>query len=153
MYAITVRQPYASMLVFKPDVKRYETRSWWPPSVVNRDIGQRVAIHAAKVIDKDAPDVPDDVPKPLPLGVVLATATLTDVLRVTKYEHDGTAWIATAHSVAQGRDTIVKAIESKWSDMADGRYLWQFDDIEPITPPVPMTGHLGLWHFADELLS
>jgi hypothetical protein len=42
-YALTVQQPYASLLI--EGIKHYETRTWKVPS---RLIGETIAIHAAK---------------------------------------------------------------------------------------------------------
>lgn len=49
MKAISLWQPWASLIAC--GAKRYETRDWPPPSKL---IGQRIAIHAAKKIDKEA---------------------------------------------------------------------------------------------------
>ncbi len=49
MKAISLWQPWASLIACS--AKPYETRSWAPPSDY---IGQRIAIHAAKKIDKGA---------------------------------------------------------------------------------------------------
>src|SRR6185437_11075967 len=56
MRAISLWQPWASLIAC--GVKRYETRSWAPP----RDlIGQTIAIHAAKKVDKDAVALAEDL--------------------------------------------------------------------------------------------
>ena len=49
MKAITLYQPWASLVAC--GAKHYETRSWAPPREL---IGQTIAIHAAKKIDKTA---------------------------------------------------------------------------------------------------
>jgi activating signal cointegrator 1 len=49
MKAISLWQPWASLIAC--GAKPYETRSWAPPREL---IGQTIAIHAAKKIDKDA---------------------------------------------------------------------------------------------------
>ena len=56
MKAISLWQPWASLIAC--GAKPFETRSWAPP----RDmIGQPIAIHAAKKIDKDAAQFATDI--------------------------------------------------------------------------------------------
>ena len=56
MKAISLWQPWASLIAC--GAKPYETRSWAPP----RDlIGQTIAIHAAKKIDKGAAQMATDI--------------------------------------------------------------------------------------------
>lgn len=56
MKAISLWQPWASLIAC--GAKPYETRDWAPP--VNL-IGQTIAIHAAKKIDKDAAEFAEDL--------------------------------------------------------------------------------------------
>jgi hypothetical protein len=54
--AISLWQPWASLIAV--GAKPFETRHWAPPREL---IGQTVAIHAAKKIDKDAVDLAEEV--------------------------------------------------------------------------------------------
>jgi hypothetical protein len=56
MKAISLWQPWASLIAC--GAKRYETRSWHPPPAL---IGQFVAIHAARKIDRDAAALAQDI--------------------------------------------------------------------------------------------
>jgi hypothetical protein len=56
MKAISLWQPWASLIAC--GAKPYETRSWAPPREL---IGQTIAIHAAKKIDKDAAAMATDL--------------------------------------------------------------------------------------------
>lgn len=56
MKAISLWQPYASLIAC--GAKPYETRHWAPPLHL---IGQTVAIHAAKKIDREIVDFVDDL--------------------------------------------------------------------------------------------
>jgi hypothetical protein len=56
MKAISLWQPWASLIAC--GAKPYETRSWAPPRGL---IGQTIAIHAAKKIDKDAAKMATDL--------------------------------------------------------------------------------------------
>lgn len=56
MKAISLWQPWASLVAC--GAKPYETRHWAPPREL---IGQRIAIHAAKKVDKDAKAFAEDL--------------------------------------------------------------------------------------------
>lgn len=56
MKAISLWQPWASLIAC--GAKPYETRSWAPPQSL---IGQTIAIHAAKKIDKEAARFAQDI--------------------------------------------------------------------------------------------
>lgn len=56
MKAISLWQPWASLIAC--GVKPYETRDWAPPASL---IGQPIAIHAAKKIDKGAAEFAEDL--------------------------------------------------------------------------------------------
>lgn len=56
MKAISLWQPWASLIAC--GAKPYETRHWAPPRAL---IGQRIAIHAAKKIDRDAAGFAEDL--------------------------------------------------------------------------------------------
>ena len=86
MYAITLHQPWASLVA--QGVKTIETRSWPAPA---RLIGQTIAIHAGKRVVRQ-PSVPieeelqarlgEEWRRTLPAGAVLATAVLAGMARV-----------------------------------------------------------------------
>jgi activating signal cointegrator 1 len=56
MKAISLWQPWASLIAC--GAKLYETRSWAPPREL---IGQTIAIHAAKKVDKDAAQMATEI--------------------------------------------------------------------------------------------
>ena len=53
MKAITLHQPYASLIVDRQK-HRFETRSWAPPLSI---IGQWIAIHAARTFTRQVKEV------------------------------------------------------------------------------------------------
>jgi len=131
MKSITLWQPWATLIAI--GVKTYETRSW-----STRYRGP-LAIHAAKTtkgIDQWLAG-PDDAllrntlaahglyPKDLPLGVVVCTTRLVEVVTTEELAEAGLA--------------------DPWGDYRPGRYGWIIADIEPIIPPVPATGRQGFW--------
>ena len=84
MYAITLHQPWASLIAL--GLKTVETRSWPAPS---RLVGHTIAIHAAKRVVRPPGDPIDqtmrahlgeDWRRTIPAGAVLATAVLSMTL-------------------------------------------------------------------------
>ena len=152
MYAITLHQPYASLIAAK--VKREETRSRPPARAA---VGQRIAIHAAKrrVAEIDLMDDPElqnacrdtfgyHYPKDLPLGAVVATAVIHYTFQVKVIDmslnlvkgssRDGGIWY--------WRDI------NAYGDFRVGRWIWVLRDIEPVDPPVPAKGRQGWWQWS-----
>ena len=88
MYAITLHQPWASLIAL--GLKTVETRSWPAPA---RLVGQRIAVHAAKRVvrrpgDPIERELParwgDHWPVNIPAGAVVATAVLAGIARVAR---------------------------------------------------------------------
>lgn len=128
MKAITLHQPWATLIALGH--KTIETRSW-PTSYRGQ-----VAIHAGKQIDVEAFDDFEDLlstggfrnAKELPAGAVVAVATLSDCVRMTKH------WYEPA-----------SVMEHELGYFAPGRYAWHLADVEPLQVPVPTRGYQGLW--------
>jgi ASCH domain len=142
MRALTIQQPWADAIVLGP--KRVENRSWPAP---RRLIGQEVALHAGKKIDRHADFPPGCLWMAMPecrpfmsrLGMVLAVATLTGCHRA---------------SDCGGRDRqdgrrLPRRGCSPWS-MPD-QYHWEFDDIRPLADPVPCKGAQRLWRLPEDV--
>lgn len=127
MKAITIIQPWATLIAI--GAKRVETRSWG-----TRYRGP-IAIHAGKKVDKDAYwDYEDEMlragyilPDLLPVGSVIATATLADCVPMTR------EWIYEQSSN-----------ELEYGFFMPGRYGWILTDVRPIRP-IPQRGYQGLW--------
>lgn len=115
MKAITLHQPWATLVAF--GFKTIETRTWAPPSSL---IGQRIAIHAAGAgrIRK--------MFHTLPLGAVVAVATLADV-------------ISTEAAIQRYPD------QRPFGDYTPGRYAWLLENIEPFDRPIAASGRQGIW--------
>ncbi|MGE0493239.1 MAG: ASCH domain-containing protein [Vulcanimicrobiota bacterium] len=130
MKAITLYQPWATLVAL--GVKTIETRSWYT--------GYRgpIAIHAGKsnehvylaryhdpfrqaLLAAD-PEKPFD----FPLGAVVATATLYDVLATEDVRED------------------------PFGDFRPGRFAWMLRDIIRLEPPVAARGHQRLWDWTSE---
>ena len=129
---LTLKQPWAAAIAFCG--KDVENRSWAPPRSM---VGERIAIHAGKSIEKEAlEEVVSRYPwledgSYVRLGAVVATATLVGARR------------------ADDRDSVAERIRrSRWRN--EETWGWLLEDVVAI-PPIPIKGRLGLWALPDEL--
>lgn len=139
MKAITIKQPYATLLALGH--KQYETRSW--ATTYRGDF----AIHAGKTMDRKAFEDAEIVEllkaagyqnmKELPLGAVIATCTLVNCMKVTKNDpHQG---------YAMTEKTRIDGIAYKLGDFSEGRYAWVFENMQMLTKSISMNGRLSIW--------
>lgn len=195
MKALTLHQPYATAVAL--GIKTVETRSW-PTS--HRGT---IAIHAgvqhlprgvefghyrtarsgergsAVVLHQFSPAGPLlGVPTlqavhPLPLGAVVAVATVTDcVPMVTRDESYGRTedgkWVVDTgppddrnlgslrliHQAtdAKGVGSYVLDLEAQrpWGDYRPGRWAWLLADVQALAEPVPCRGYQRLWNLQPE---
>lgn len=186
MKALTVRQPWASLIA--AGVKTIETRSWstkyrgplaihagaWRPWKTSADGGQR----AASYIDPLGREMWEAMRRfeeyPLrwsstrPLGAVVATCTLSDVVPMVD---ECPRLITGTQLVIYGDDrerldlarpVEVDACSGSWwtvevsdqlpfGDFTPRRYAWLLEDITTCDP-VPAKGRLGLWDWDSEEL-
>lgn len=137
MRALTLWQPWAHAICYLG--KRIENRSWHPPG---RQIGQDLAIHAGKRLDRDAVDEIEyyfadmqDSP-PMVFGAVVAVARLRGFARTAEeirrhgVDVDGRAW---------------------WS--GPGHVAWILDDIRVLDRPIQCRGRQGLWTLDEKIAS
>ena len=123
--------------------KRIETRSW------ATNYTGPIAIHAAKKWDSELRDYAirrmDENPDAwralgifaewhIPLGMVIATATLECCRRTEDLVPDG------------GSLDVISPLEISWGNYSPGRYGWMFADVKPIDP-VPARGFQQLWEW------
>lgn len=132
MKAISLWQPWASAIALGH--KRIETRHW---STTYRG---PLAIHAAK---RWAPEQREfasiehtlgRLPRQLPLGAIVATCRLVDVLPTDELK------------------LTVPAVERIYGDYEPGRYGWLLEDIVPLAQPLPYKGGQGFFAVPDEYL-
>ncbi len=136
MKAITLTQPWATLVAL--GAKQYESRSW-----STRYRGP-IAIHAAKGFPGWARETCYDQPfldvltaarigpATFPLGKVIATAEIAEILPT------GPGRLFPARLSDQ---------ELAFGDYSEGRYAWQFVNVQPLPEPVPAKGALGLWEW------
>ena len=119
MRALTIRQPWASLLV--AGIKYYEGRTRAPPKKL---LGERIAIHAGKAIDS-TPLAQEGIRLleyrgiKAPKGAIIATAVLARAYR--------------------GHPCL-----DRWTDDSYP-WMWRFQHFAPVAPPAPCRGQLGFW--------
>lgn len=183
--ALTIRQPWAHLIA--EGRKRFEVRGWRPTGVTLR-IGDRLAIHAATTVGAGERELLSTlfpagwvrrnrtlgggcidtlIGCTLPLGAVVATATLAGVWRVL---HADSRRVVCVWRAGDGQpcpavlpdwmrlerdqvETTVSFEASPHVPCHPGVYLWQLDDVRRVTPPCPRRGTTGLWTIrAPEIL-
>lgn len=140
MKALTIWQPWAGAAA--AGIKHNETRSWYT------NYRGPLAIHAAKqsiqtgwcrYTSDEAAEVicrrmnlPEifNGPEIFPSGVIMATANLTDCIKITP------KYIST-----------LSEDEIALGDYTVGRYAWVLEDIKKLPCPIPAKGRQGLWNW------
>ncbi len=121
MRALTIRQPWAWAITHAD--KRVENRNWKPPENL---IGERIAIHAGKVVEGDAVRllgrrglaVPDDMVSGAVVGVAVIDSVVT--------ERPGDIWFT-------------------------GPYGWVLTGVIALERPVACRGAQRLWEVPGEV--
>lgn len=151
MKAITIRQPWASLIAFGDKI--YETRSW------STKYRGPVAIHAGKNLDKDAfrylitplatmeqlqkcgitPYTVDD----LPYGAVIAMADLVEVWQILHRAGD-----TVAVSTSGGDSAFMPTEKEKaFGHWGNGSYAWELRNVRVLQKPIPAKGKQSLWEW------
>jgi hypothetical protein len=145
MRALTLWQPWASAIAHLD--KRVENRTWRPPQWT---IGETIAIHAGKSLDREAlEDLAHDgeleqLGDPIPRGAIVATAQVV-------------GWVRDDGRLLDRRPVRWDGIsEDRAAELVAGRWWagpfgWVLDDVVSIEP-VPCRGRQGLWTVPEELL-
>lgn len=168
MKALSLTQPWASLVAI--GAKRIETRSW-----PTRYRGP-VAIHASKAFPRaDRQLCITSTPfyvalkdhyrrvTDIPVGAIIATARLVDVLSIDarlcmglssiKLDPDG---VVRRYSPLQktgplgpfhGTTAEYPDPEAAFGDYTPGRFAWILADVVKLPEPIPARGALGLWEW------
>lgn len=137
MLALTVCQPYASLIALPDDddsKKRVENRTW------KTNYRGLIAIHAGK----SRSWLQEPPPADMPFGAVVAVATLADCVRI--------------HQSQIGRATSVQISEQalrRWPWLrhdihASGPWGWIFTEVRAVQP-VACAGRQGLFELPEEI--
>ncbi|MGD8188549.1 ASCH domain-containing protein [Brevibacillus ginsengisoli] len=142
MKAITIHQPWATLIALGE--KQFETRSW-----ATKYRG-KIAIHAAKKIDRDACQIEPYksvlakhgyTSDNLPTGSIVAICDLSECYQVRSSNH---------HLATIGDPTnVVIGNEYEFGWYEPGRYAWELSDVQKIYP-IPAKGQQGLWNWGGK---
>ena len=135
--AISLTQPWATLVAI--GAKTIETRSW------GTSYRGPLAIHASKAFGYDEQLLCYSEPFrwvlqsagfvdpiQLPRGAVLAIARLVGCRRVDR----------------RTELPSVLSNEFAFGDFSEGRYLWDLEVLERLSPPQNAKGALGIWHWS-----
>lgn len=132
MRALSLWQPWATAIAI--GIKKVETRHWQTAYT------GRLAIHAAKRWGPQEREFAmiehtlGRLPKRIPLGAIVATATLMGCRR-------------TEDVVTQ-----VSAVERIYGNYTPGRFAWFLTDVVALDNPIPFRGGQGFFNVPDELV-
>ena len=134
MKAISLWQPWGSAIPL--GLKRIETRGW------TTKVRGRIAVHASKrwtgeekLFTAARRRAGDLLPDPMPLGAIVATAVIWDVL-------------PSEMLMARG----ISDLELMYGNYSDGRFGWLLEDVFALAEPIPFKGAQGFFNVPDELL-
>ena len=150
--ALTLIQPWGTLM--EMGLKLVETRGHEPKR--KGLLGSRVAIHAGRKLETDpgfeidnvlTVRFGDDWREQIPLGMIVATATITGWAQVQELDpimglarHDPNTEVGSARG--QG-----STLADPWGDFSEGRWLWFFEDVRSVNPPVEAVGRQGFWNW------
>jgi activating signal cointegrator 1 len=177
--ALSLYQPWASLVAL--GVKTIETRSWSTsyrgPLAIHA--GRHVArmdeafsawtalplgIYEATRSTENPSRFPpgEQVRDPLPLGAIVATCTLVDVVPMVGYDgckNDSKHLCIVNQSMLlhsrlgepwpDGETEHVVSDQRPYGDFTPGRYAWLLADIKPLAEPIPTRGRQGLWDWQE----
>ena len=138
MKAITLWQPWASLIADRK--KKSETRHWPPPRYL---VGQTIAIHAGKRVERDYCEDFGYLPDGIPRGAVVCYARLSGAAQVG--EIDPLGYLKFRRQPIGDCPAVVKV--DKFGDYSPGRWLWFLEDVQKLPAPIQARGSQGIWTF------
>lgn len=144
MKALTIWQPYASLLVAQKH-KRFETRGW------ATNYRGPIAIHAAKRPVRQSMDAlassrhPEDWETERVIKGLFPDPDYLDHLPTGAIV--GVGLLVRCNAITEGFLQTLTPQERALGDFAIGRYAWEFADMVSLTRPIPAIGKQGLWEY------
>lgn len=160
MKALTLTQPWATLVAI--GAKQIETRSWktdyrgplaihaakgFPKEARALVLNDWKFYRALNPVEYERHKqsgfslIPTEAGKAviakLPLGYVIATCTLSDVIHIEN--GDGT-WPSI-------EDRVLSEQENTFGDYSHGRWAWILKDVKKLPEPIPSRGALSLWEW------
>jgi hypothetical protein len=172
--ALTLHQPWATAIA--EGIKTIETRSWSTsyrgPLAIHA--GSKMApgmagpagMFGRYTVDRDGPgeewyildsDWPGrdqgqhQYPIYLPLGAVVAVATLVDVVPIVADGMGIQQWSDGRLIWIRGGDLedVDLTDQAPWGDFSPGRFAHFLDDVRKLDEPIPARGRQGLWEWEE----
>lgn len=144
MRALTVRQPWASLLMLDDAQRRkvWETRGFRPRCI---SLGDEIAIHAGRRVDVDAIDLSVLRALGAAFGVMPGGYPSLDASRRALASRLPTGQIIGISQFGNcARCEDIKH-SRRFGDFSDGRFGWLLRPTLRLTPGVRCRGALGLW--------
>ena len=181
MKVLTLHQPYASLIA--SGLKTIETRGWntkYRGPLAIHAAARRVPTYVHHDVNADLPAVLDSITMSRywewtehpddprhggayrwvgPLGAVVATAQLVDVIpmvhageegavRTLDIDDNGSLWIVEPEGDDgldfPRQDWREVTSQAPYGDFRPGRFAWLLENIQPVEKPVPFRGGQGL---------
>jgi hypothetical protein len=149
MKAITIHQPWATLIALGEKIN--ETRGW---ATSHRG---ETAIHAGKKVDREACErepIKSVLAKHgytadnLPTGAVVSIGNLSECWSIgTDYQ----SGMPALFNGAGGETKRVSLSEDKFGYYENGRYAWEFKDMNKLPKPIPAKGQQRLWNWSGPL--
>ena len=128
MPVLSLHQPWASLMA--DGRKPIETRHWPPPRWL---VGKKYAIHAAKVVDRDASREFGYDPDKIPRGCIVSIHTLENYVQFTEENR--------------------KEFADEYGDYYPGRWGWISPLWVKLDEPISIRGRQGLWKWDGSAVS
>ncbi len=152
MKVFTLHQPWASLIAL--GVKTIETRSWSTsyrgPLAIHAGLSKVGATQCSECWDalyaalRSAQRAGDEIP----LGAIVATCTLVDVVPTKEIVWNGPIgepWLRGGPPYQNHpAPAYVSESQRPYGDFTAGRFAWLLADVVPVDPPVPFKGGQGL---------
>lgn len=153
MRALTIREPWASALVY--GCKRIENRTWVPPEVIR---GEMIALHTSKQslgskqVREDAAELReaelfDFDTERARLGHIIGVAQVAGV--VVNDPNEGTGWWWFTDETRAFAETLAVTIDQRW--LIPGCVGWILSEVHELATPVPARGMLGCWKLSPDI--
>jgi len=123
--ALTIRQPWASLIIYGP--KDVENRTWKLPQWM---VGQKFAVHASKTIDQE------DMEAAFELCRQIEGAWTPDV-----------AFYAAVRGAVLGTTVAMGCVTESDSPFFFGPFGFLLRDRKALDLPIPARGFLGFWEW------
>ena len=164
MKALTVHQPYASLLAV--GAKLFETRSWYT------NYRGLTAIHAAAKKPTDILSIEDvsfirkaaealglesqyniyDVLNrldSLPRGKIISVGEIAHCWRCIGEDRRGDLMILKNAGHSNWENSYINDRELLFGDFSKGRSAWEFKNMKMLSEPIPAKGKQGLWEWQE----